>query len=387
MSTPANTALSRYGTSIFAVMSALSRQEGALNLGQGMPSWDGPAELVRIAQEALGSGSNQYPPATGIPELRQAISAHMQRMYGLAFDPDTQVLVTTGATEALSSSFMALLNTGDEVICLDPTYDAYRPLIDRAGGVAVGIALAAPDWALTSEMLESAVSERTKLLVLNSPMNPTGKVFSRTELQTIADFAIAHDITVICDEAYEHLYFTGAEHVPLISLPGMADRCVKIGSAGKSFSVTGWKVGYITASADLVATIFKAHQFLVFTTPPNLQQAVAVGLKMGDGYFNGLRSQLQSARNVLKAGLEDAGFAVYPSAGTYFLCVDLASVGCEETDMAFCERITKEAKVSAIPLSPFYDGPAPGKYARFCFAKDEAELVEAASRLKAYLGN
>ncbi len=376
-----NSVLASYGTTIFEVMSRLARETGALNLGQGFPDGGEPDPVLDAAAAALRSVSNQYPPMMGLPALRQAVARHDRRFYGIEADWERQVMVTTGATEALAATLFALIEPGDEVVLIEPLYDSYLPIVRRAGGIARLVRLTPPDWRLPAAELEAAFSDRTKLILFNTPMNPSAKVFSRDELDLIARLVERHDAYAVCDEAYEHLIFDGMAHVPLITLPGMAERAVRIGSAGKTFSLTGWKVGYITAAPALIDRIARAHQFLVFTTAPNLQQAVAAGLDQDDGYFADLTAGMQAKRDRLAAGLGDAGFAVLPCAGTYFLNVDLASVGWTQGDVAFCEHITTAAGVAAIPVSAFYDGAGPANFARFCFAKRDSMLDEASARL------
>jgi len=392
---PLNKVLSEYGTTIFTTMSALAAAHQAVNLGQGFPDTDGPEDIRQIAARALMDGPNQYPPSQGLPELRQAVAAHNARFYGLQVDWQTQVLVTSGATEAVAASLLALLNPGDEVVLFEPMYDCYLPIAQLAGAVARPVRLRPPAWELPRAALAAACNAKTKLIVLNSPMNPTGKIFSRDELQFIADLAMAHDAIVVCDEVYEHLTFDGASHIPLMSLPNMEGRCVRIGSAGKSFSLTGWKVGYITAPAALTEIISKAHQFLTFTTAPNLQKAVAFGLGKDDNYFTGLAADMQAKRDLLSHGLTRIGFEILPCQGTYFIAADYSKFARDgEDDTAFCKRITVEAGVAAVPFSAFSMAAMPGgteglpaeKLIRFCFCKQDSVLQEALARLARYFG-
>ena len=276
-----NSLLAATGTTIFTVMSALATRHQAINLGQGFPDTEGPADVVQAAADALMDGRNQYPPLSGVPELRQAVAAANRRFYGIEADPDTEVVVTSGATEAITASLMALLDPGDEVVVIEPLYDTYLPTIRLLGAVPRIVRLTPPKWELPRAELSAAFGPRTKAILLNTPMNPTGKVFTHAELAFIADLVTKHDAYAVCDEVYEHLTYDGWRHVPLMSLPGMRERCLRIGSAGKTFSLTGWKVGYVTAPAVLAAVVAKAHQNLTFTTPPNLQRAVAVGLAEG----------------------------------------------------------------------------------------------------------
>lgn len=392
---PLNHVLSGYGTTIFSTMSALAVAHQAINLGQGFPDQDGPEDIREVAAKALMDGPNQYPPSQGIPELRQAVAAHNKRFYGLEIDWQSQVLVTSGATEAVAASLLALLNPGDEVVLFEPMYDCYLPIAQLAGAVARPVRLLPPAWDLPRETLRAACNEKTKLIVLNSPMNPTGKVFSRDELQFIAALAIQYNAYVVCDEVYEHLTFDGALHIPLMTLPGMDGRCVRIGSAGKSFSLTGWKVGCITAPQALTEIISKAHQFLTFTTAPNLQKAVAYGLAKDDTYFATLASDMQAKRDLLSDGLRHIGFEILPCQGTYFIAADYTPFARDgEDDAAFCKRITIEAGVAAVPFSAFSMAAMPGgtetlpqeKLIRFCFCKQDSVLQDALARLRRYLG-
>ncbi|MDG5496821.1 aminotransferase [Niveispirillum sp. BGYR6] len=379
-----NAVLSGYGTTIFEVMSRLADQHKAVNLGQGFPDGNGPADLVSAAATYLAEGWNQYPPMPGLAVLRQAVAAHNQRFYGLDVDWARQTLVTSGATEALAACLFGLLEPGDEVVLFQPLYDSYVPIIRRAGAVPRFVSLRAPGWDVDPAELRAAFGPRTKLVLLNNPQNPIGKVWQAEELALLADLVQAHDAIALCDEVYEHLVFDGARHLPLMALPGMADRTLRIGSAGKSFSLTGWKVGYVTGPADLLPPVVKAHQFLTFTTPPNLQHAVALGLSKDDAYFQGLASGMQAGRDRLAAGLREAGFTVLPAAGTYFLTVDLRASGFKALDTEFCQRLTVEAGVAAIPISAFYEVDAPRHLIRFCFCKKPATLDEAVRRLTAW---
>ena len=378
---PANDLLATTGTTIFTVMSALAGQHGAINLGQGFPDTDGPADVVAAAVAALQDGRNQYPPLAGVPELRMATAAHNQRFYGLTIDPATEVVVTSGATEAITACLMALLNPGDEVVLIEPLYDTYLPVVKLLGATARLVRLQPPRWELPRAELAAAFGPRTKAILLNSPMNPTGKVFTGAELAFIADLVTTHDTYAVCDEVYEHLTFDGWRHIPLMTLPGMRERCLRISSAGKTFSLTGWKVGTVVGPAALCALVARAHQNLTFTTPPNLQRAVAVGLAKDDAYFAGLALALAAKRNRLSAGLASAGFGVLPAMGSYFVTTDITPLGFHGDDVAFCRHITEHAGVAAIPVSAFYDGPAPGHYVRFAFCKQESVLDEAIARL------
>jgi aspartate/methionine/tyrosine aminotransferase len=379
---PANTILSGYGTTIFTVMSALAQEHRAINLGQGFPDTDGPEDIRRIAADAVIDGPNQYPPMLGLPELRQAVARHNRRFYGLEVDWQSEVMVTSGATEALADCFLGLIEPGDEVVLIEPLYDSYLPMVRRAGGVPKLVRIEPPDWTLPRAQLEAAFSPRTKLIVLNSPHNPAGKVFDTDELAFIAGLVRDYDAYAVCDEVYEHLVFDGRAHLPLMLFPGMRERSLRIGSAGKTFSATGWKVGYVTAAPALLAAVAKAHQFVTFTTPPNLQKATAYGLDQDDSYYHGLAATQQGKRDRLAAGLAAAGFAVLASQGTYFLSVDIRSVGFNGDDEAFCRHITQEAGVAAVPVSAFYQDGHIDHFARFCFCKQDALLDEAAARLK-----
>jgi N-succinyldiaminopimelate aminotransferase len=371
---------------IFAVMSALSTKHKAINLGQGFPDTDGPEWIRKEAAHAILEGPNQYTTMFGVPELCRAIAEANKRFYGLDIDPANEVMVTSGATEALLDCFLGLLNEGDEAIVLEPFYDCYVPQIQMAGGIPKFVRLEAPEWKLNEATLRAAFSDKTKLIVLNTPMNPAAKVFTRDELTMIASLLIEFDAYAICDEVYEHLLFDNREHIPLMSLPGMRERCVRIGSAGKTFSLTGWKIGYITASPNLLKPIASAHQFVTFTTVPALQLAVAKGLRADDNYFESLVLQMDKGRKTLSEGLARVGFDVLPCEGTYFLTVDFAPLDFEGTDHEFCEWITEHAGVSAIPMSPFYapqNGAPPRSLIRFCFAKKQDVLEEAIKRLDA----
>ena len=382
---PANTVLSGYGTTIFEVMSQLAGEHDAVNLGQGFPEGDVPEDVIQAAADALVNGWNQYPSMMGVPELRQAVAAHNKRFYALDIDWQSEVMVTSGGTQALAASLLGLIEPGDEVVLVEPLYDCYLPMVRRGGGVPKLLRVEPPEWELNEQALRDAFSERTKLLLLNSPMNPAGKVFDRTELELIAEVAREHDSYVVCDEVYEHLVFDGREHVPLMTLPGMEDRCVRIGSAGKTFSLTGWKVGYITAPAALLAPIAKCHQFLVFTTPPNLQHGVAYGLGKGDEYFARLASDLEGKRDRFATGLAELGFDLLPCHGTYFLSGNARTAGLDGTDAEICQRLVAEARVAAVPLSAFYGADGPDEFIRFSFCKPDAMLDEALNRLRAYL--
>jgi len=376
-----NRRLAGLGTTIFAEMSALATETGAVNLGQGFPDTDGPREVAQLAADAILAGrGNQYPPGPGIPELRHATSWHAKRWYGLDYDPGREVLVTAGATEAVAAALLALVEPGDEVIALEPYYDSYAACIAMAGGVRVPVTLRAPDFRPDLAALRAAVTPRTRMILLNTPHNPTGTVLTRAELTAIAELACARDLLVVTDEVYEHLVFDG-EHVPVASLPGMAGRTVTISSAGKTFSFTGWKIGWVTASADLVAAVRTAKQFLTFVSGGPFQYAMAEALRLPDTYFHGLRDDLRRKRDLLSAGLSAAGFEVYRPAGTYFVTTDIRPLG--ETDgLAFCRQLPHRAGVVAVPTSVLYDDKEAGRsHVRFAFCKRTEVLEEALSRL------
>ncbi len=384
-----NNVFAAQGTTVFTVMSALAVEHGAINLGQGFPDVDGPEDIRRAAAERLIEGPNQYPPMMGIPELRQAVARHNKRFYGLDYDWQSEIIVTSGATEALSDCIMALLNPGDEAIVLEPFYDCYLPQIEQTGATVKAVSLEPPDWTVPQDTLEAAFSERTKLVVLNSPMNPASKVFGREELAVIAGLLEKYDAYAVCDEVYEHLTFDGRRHVPLAALPGMRERCLRIGSAGKTFSLTGWKVGYISGPEALVNVVAKAHQFVTFTTCPALQYGVALGLEQEDGYFDALSSELEGKRDFLRQTLEGIGLPVLACEGTYFMTADIGRFGFNGSDYDFCRHITENAKVAAVPMSVFYHPASkskPNTLVRFCFCKRDDVMAEAASRLNAFFG-
>ena len=382
----ANSVLSSYGTTVFEVMSRLAQEHGAINLGQGFPDGNGPPDVVRAAMDYLENGVNQYPSMMGIPDLRQAVAEHNQRFYGLDVDWQGEVMVTSGGTEALASALFGLIEPGDEVVLIEPLYDSYLPIVQRAGAEAKLVRVAPPDWALPRDALAAAFSDRTKLILLNSPMNPCAKVFDKEDLSFIASLMEKHDAYAVCDEVYEHLLFDGRHHVPLMTLPGMRKRAVRIGSAGKTFALTGWKVGYVTAAPALLAPIAKAHQFINFTTPPNLQVAVAYGLRKDDNYFNSLSGDLEAKRDRMAEGLGRIGLDVLDCAGTYFITTDFRPLGFNGDDVEFCRHITTEAGVAAVPVSAFYQGGEVRHFARFSFCKDDATLDEALARLSRHFG-
>ncbi len=362
-------------TSIFEAMSIEARARGAVNLGQGFPDFGWPDDVVAKAAELLTGASSQYPPMRGLPELREAVAAHYRAHQDLALAPE-QIVVTSGATEAIAASLLALVAPGDEVVLFQPLYDAYLPLVLRAGGVPRLVRLIPPDWRLTEAALADAFTPDTRLVLFNNPHNPTARAFSREELALLARACVAADAVAISDEVWEHVLFDGRAHVPLAALPGMAERTVKIGSAGKIFSLTGWKVGWAVAPPPLAAAVAKAHQFVTFATAPNLQGAVAYGLGKDESYYAAMRARFAAARDTLRGALEAAGYAVLPAEGTYFLNVDLAASGIGADDVEFCERAVREAGVAAIPVSAFYAEDPVRSVVRLCFAK-RAETIEA----------
>ncbi|MGW3357941.1 pyridoxal phosphate-dependent aminotransferase [Streptomyces bungoensis] len=380
-----NRRLAEFGTTIFAEMSALALSTGSINLGQGFPDTDGPEEVREAAVRALRDGrGNQYPPGPGVPELRTAVAAHQLRRYGLPYDPDTEVLVTAGATEAIAASLLALLEPGDEVVALEPYYDSYAACIAMTGGRRVPVTLRPHDGAFRLDLdeLRAAVTDRTRLLLINTPHNPTGTVLTRAELAAVAELAVERDLLVVTDEVYEHLVFDDAEHVPLATFPGMRERTVTIGSAGKTFSFTGWKVGWITAAPDLVTAVRSAKQFLTYVASGPFQYAVAEALALPDAYFDGFRAGMLARRDVLGEGLRSAGFEVYQPRGTYFITTDITPLG-EKDAYAFCRALPERCGVVAIPNSVFYDDPEAGRsQVRFAFCKREEVLAEAVGRLR-----
>ncbi|WP_410093978.1 pyridoxal phosphate-dependent aminotransferase [Streptomyces sp. MS191] len=379
-----NRRLAEFGTTIFAEMSALAARTGAINLGQGFPDTDGPDEIREAAVRALREGhGNQYPPGPGVPELRTAVAEHQLKRYGLAYDPDAEVLVTAGATEAIAASLLALVEPGDEVIALEPYYDSYAACIAMAGGTRVPVTLRPSEgrYVLDLDELRAAVTDRTRLILLNTPHNPTGTVLTRDELTAVAELASERDLLVVTDEVYEHLVFDDAEHVPIATLPGMRDRTVTIGSAGKTFSFTGWKVGWVTASPELTAAVRSAKQFLTYVASGPFQYAIAEALRLPDTYFEDLRADLRAKRDLLSDGLAAAGFEVYRPAGTYFVTTDIRPLG-ESDGFAFCRGLPERAGVVAIPNAVFYDHRDAGApFVRFAFCKRTDVLEDAVARL------
>ncbi|MGQ3675702.1 aminotransferase [Xanthobacter sp. TB0139] len=380
---PLNSVYSALPTTVFESMSQLARIHEAVNLGQGFPDDPGPEDVRRKAAEAVMEGWNQYPSMLGMPELRQAAATHMQHWQGLELNPDTEVMVTSGATEALAVALLALIEPGDEVVLFQPLYDAYLPLVRRAGGVPRFVRLEPPHWRITPEKLAEVFSPRTKLVLLNNPQNPTGVLHGPEELQCVADFCLRFNAYAVCDEVWEHIVFDGLRFQSLMGLEGMRERTVKISSAGKIFGMTGWKVGMMCAAPALMRVLSRAHQFLTFTTPPCLQSAVAYGLGKEDAWFTHMRAQYQRARDRLFGGLTALGFNVLPSAGTYFLNIDISSLMAEPDDVAFCEHLVKQHGVAAIPVSAFYAQHAVRHVVRLCFAKRDATLDLALQRMAA----
>jgi aspartate/methionine/tyrosine aminotransferase len=381
---PPNPIFAGAGTTIFTVMSALAVQHQAINLGQGFPDEDGPEAIRRAAADALIQGPNQYPPMMGMQPLRQAIAAHAKQFYALHYDWQSEVVVTSGATEALAASIMGLIRPGDEVVLIEPAYDSYRPMIEAVGGVVQPLRLGPPSWEIKDEDLDAVFGPKTKAVLINSPMNPAGKAFNSAELERLAQRIRRHDALAICDEVYEHLVFDGKAHIPLASLDGMRERCVRIGSAGKMFSLTGWKVGWVSGDATLISAIAKAHQYLTFTTPNALQIGVAEGLTRHIDFTLNLTKELQAKRDFLRRELSALGMNAMPCDGTYFLTVDIANLRFNGPDTEFCKHMTEMAGVAAIPLSVFYSGDAPQSLVRFAFCKKMSVLEDAVTRLRRY---
>ncbi|MDP3749194.1 MAG: aminotransferase [Phenylobacterium sp.] len=377
----ANPVFANLPTTIFEEMSGLARQHGAVNLGQGFPDDPGPEAIRAKAAEAVMHGYNQYPPMAGLPELREAVARHYARTQGLDLDWASEITITSGATEALAATFLSLIEPGDEVVTFQPLYDAYLPLIRRAGGTPKLVTLSPPHWRFDRAMLEAAFTEKTRFVVLNNPINPAGLVLPEEDLALLAQFCVAHDVTAICDEVWEQVVFAPAKHRPLIAFPGMRERCVKIGSAGKMFGLTGWKVGFLCAAPALTHSLARAHQFLTFTTPPNLQAAVAWGLDNSVDWFAQMPIELARSRDRLAEGLAREGFVSLPTQGTYFLNVDLPASGVAEPDRAFCLRAVTQAGVAAIPVSALYERDPVTSILRLCLAKADATLDAGIERL------
>jgi aspartate/methionine/tyrosine aminotransferase len=362
-------------TSVFERMSLAAARNGAVNLGQGFPDFGWSDVILDAASRALKEGSNQYPPSRGLPLLRDAVANHYNRHFRQDLTGD-QVCVTSGATEALGAAILAVVEPGDEVIILTPAYDSYAPMIRRAGGTPIELGLQPPRWRIEREALEAAVGPRTRAILFNNPHNPTGRLFDGDELGVIAKVALAHDLIVISDEVWEHILLDGRRFTPIATLPGMAERTVKIGSAGKIFSLTGWKVGWMVAAADLANVVARAHQFLTFATAPNLQSAVAFGLEEGDAWIEPMQLRFQRARDRMTSGLRDAGYAVLEAAATYFLCVDLKASGIFVDDETFAERAVAGGGVAVVPLSPFAENNPASHLVRLCFGKKD-ETIDA----------
>lgn len=363
------------GESIFARMSGLAVKHGAVNLGQGFPDFGWPEAILDEAARAVKEKSNQYAPAPGLPELRIAIADHYNRHFGQSLDMGS-ICVTSGATEALACCILATVSPGDEVILFTPAYDSYVPMIRRAGGTPVEIALQPPQWRIEREAIQAAITPKTRAILLNNPQNPTGRLFGRDELQLIAGAAIEHDLVVIADEVWEHVLMDGQAFTPIATLPGMAERTLKIGSAGKIFSLTGWKIGWIAAAPQLAALVTKAHQFLTFSSAPNLQWAVAFGMADGDAWIAPMQQRFARARDRMAEALYSAGFATLPAASTYFLCVDLEASGIDMDDRKFAEEAVVKAGIAVVPLSVFYECNAPRHLVRLCFGKRD-ETIDA----------
>jgi N-succinyldiaminopimelate aminotransferase len=371
-----------FGTTVFAEMTALAVRTGAVNLGQGFPDTDGPAKLLETAAEAIRGGANQYPPGPGLPELREAVSAQRAERYGLTYDPAGEVLVTVGATEAIASALLALVETGEEVVVFEPYYDSYAAIIALSGGVRRPVTLR-PDggrFTFDPDELRAAITPRTKVVLLNSPHNPTGTVFSRGELEIIAGLCREHDLTVVTDEVYEYLTFDDAEHVPIATLPGMRERTVAISSAGKTFSVTGWKTGWITAPPEFVRAAQTVKQFLTFVSSAPYQRGVAYALGAELAWVEALRASLQAKRDRLTGGLESAGLTALRTQGTYFVQADVRPLGFAD-GLEFCRTLHERANVVAIPAQAFYDSGEGDPYVRFAFCKRDEVIDDAVARL------
>jgi N-succinyldiaminopimelate aminotransferase len=366
------------GATIFAEMSALALSTGSINLGQGFPDVDGPAVVTDAAIAAIRAGRNQYAPGDGAPELRAAIKDHQKRFYGISLD-DSELIVTAGATEAVAAALLAMVDTGDEVIALEPYYDSYAANIAMAGGVRVPLTLRPPSFRISLDALRGAVTSRTKLILLNTPHNPTGMMLSLPELQAIADVAVEHDLIVVTDEVYEHLVYDGT-HIPLSTLPGMFERTLTISSAGKTFGLTGWKVGWATGPVELISALRTTKQFMTFTNASPFQPAIAEGLALDDSYYFDLASSLRRKRDVLCSGLASIGFQVFKPAATYFVTADISPLGYSD-GLSFCRSLPSLAGVVAIPTSVFYDSDAGQSLVRFAFCKRDEVLAEAIDRL------
>ncbi|WP_040883997.1 pyridoxal phosphate-dependent aminotransferase [Janibacter sp. HTCC2649] len=383
MGSPLVQRMQGFGSTIFAEMTGLANEHGALNLGQGFPDTDGPQEILDAAKAAIDSGRNQYPPGPGVPELLDAIAAHQRRFYGLELDARSQVLVTVGATEAIAATILALCEPGDEVVTFEPFYDSYAASIALAGAVRRTSVLRFPDFAVDEESLRAAFSSRTRLVLLNTPHNPTGKVFTRAELELICSLAREYDAWVVTDEVYEHLVFDGLEHVPVATLPGMAQRTLTISSAGKTFSVTGWKVGWVSGPAEAIAAVRTVKQFLTYVGSGPFQPAVALGLGLGDEVYAGLSRSMEAKRDLLVSALRGIGLDVSVPGGTYFVIADAAPLGATDA-LTFCRELPVRAGVAGVPVSVFHDDvDAARTLVRFAFCKRDDVLREATQRLSA----
>jgi N-succinyldiaminopimelate aminotransferase len=370
-------------TTVFEVMSRLAREHDAINLGQGFPDDPGPEDVRQKAAEAVVGGWNQYPPMMGLPELRAAVAKHYAHWQGVSLDPESEIMITSGATEALTGAILTLIEPGDEVVLFQPLYDSYLPMVKRAGGVPKLVRLEPPHWRITEDALRRVFTKKTKAVLFNNPHNPAGIVYGMDDLTLLARFCVESGAVAICDEVWEHVVFDGRKHVSMLSVPGMRERTVKIGSAGKIFCLTGWKVGFVCAAPELMRGLSKAHQFITFTTPPNLQAAVAYGLGKTDDYFLDMRRDLARSRDRFASGLKRIGFDPLESQGTYFMNVDLAALGINERDADFCKRLVTEHRVATIPVSAFYAEDPVTSVVRFCFAKRDATLDGALERIAA----
>ena len=377
----------KMATSVFERMSGLAATHNAVNLGQGFPDFGWRDEILAAAARALTEGSNQYPPSRGLPRLREAVAAHYNRHYGQELDA-SHICVTSGATEAVGGAILATISPGDEVIIFTPAYDCYAPMVRRAGGVVREVALMPPLWRIERNAIEAAMTAKTRAIIFNNPHNPAGRLFERDEIEAVADIARANDLIVISDEVWEHILLNGQRFTPLATLPGMAERTLKIGSAGKIFSLTGWKVGWLVAQPELASVAARAHQFLTFATPPNLQAAVAFGLEQGDAWIAPMQRAFARARDRMADGLSSAGYAVLDCASTYFQCVDLAATGLTIDDETFAAAAVERAGVAVVPLSPFAESDPPRHLIRLCFAKRDETIdagVAAMARARAML--
>ncbi len=371
-----------FGTTIFTEMTVLANACGAVNLSQGFPDFDGPEEIRAKAAEAIMRGPNQYAPSNGIPELRQAVARKMKRFYGVEVNPDKEVTVTSGATEGLCATLLGILGPGDEVILLEPFYDSYPPVAALTRADIRFVCLRSPEFKLPRKELSKAFGPKTKAIVINNPQNPCGKVYSREEVAFIASLCAEHDVYAVADEVYEHLVYDGREHVTLLSVPELRDRAFVVSSTAKTFSMTGWKVGYVIASPELSRAVAMSHQFITFCGQSALQEAMAFAMDFPDSYYTDLLADYTRRRDWLCEALRDIGFRVYPTEGTYYLLVDITSLGFDD-DLAFCRMLPEKAGVAAIPSSYFWKDRGHGRQlVRFCFCKRDETLEEAIRRLK-----